>query len=119
MFLELNWDDDVSVRRVLQPSYELLEDAMALAKFDASRCGGDYGYDDVRKCWWACDDQGREYRFVIEQIAPATGQNLTAIRRHPADSRSSTRSGFSSTSPRWFDSETTNSAIFLGCFHGS
>jgi hypothetical protein len=72
--LELNWDDDISVRRVLQPSYELLEDAMALAEFDASRCGGDYGYDDVLECWWACDDQGRKYRFVIEQISPAPGQ---------------------------------------------
>jgi hypothetical protein len=100
VFLELNWDDDVSVRRVLQPSYELLEDAMALAEFDASRCGDDYGYDDVRECWWACDDQGRKYRFVIEQISPAPGQNLTAIRRHPADSRSTTWSGISSTSPK-------------------
>ena len=67
--LDLNWDDYVSVRRALQPSYQLLEDAMALAEFDASRCGGDYGYDDVRECWWACDGQGRKYRFVIEEIS--------------------------------------------------
>ena len=74
--LELNWDDDIFGRLPLQPSYELLEDAMALAEFDASRCGGEYGYDDVRQCWWASDDQGGRYRFVIEQIAPMPGQSL-------------------------------------------
>ena len=73
--LELNWDDDIFGQRPLQPSYELLEDAMALAEFDASRCGGEYGYDDVRQCWWGCDHQGRRYRFVIEQIAPMPGHS--------------------------------------------
>ena len=72
--LELNWDDDVFGRRPLQPSYELLEDAMALAEFDASRCGGDYGYDELHVCWWAYDDDGRKYRFVIEQMAPTADQ---------------------------------------------
>jgi hypothetical protein len=72
--LELNWDDDIFGRRPLQPPYELLEDAAALAEFDASRCGGDYGYDELHGCWWACDDEGRRYRFVIEQIAPMADQ---------------------------------------------
>jgi hypothetical protein len=72
--LELNWDDDVFGRRPLQPSYELLEDATALAEFDASRCGGDYGYDELHGCWWAYDDEGRKYRFVIEQMMPTADQ---------------------------------------------
>jgi hypothetical protein len=37
--LELNWDGDTFGRRPLQPPYKLMEDAMALAEFDASRCG--------------------------------------------------------------------------------
>ena len=83
--LELNWDDDIFARRPLQPSYELLEDAMALAEFDASRCGDEYGYGDVCQCWWASDDQGRRYRFVIDQIAPMPGQKLESDERRGRD----------------------------------
>jgi hypothetical protein len=43
--VELNRDGLVVARSPLQPLYELLDDAMALAEFDASRCAGDYGYD--------------------------------------------------------------------------
>jgi hypothetical protein len=70
--LELNCDGDISRRWKLHPSYELWEDAMALAEFDASRCGGDYGYDDGHQGWWACDARGRRYLFVVDQIEPAT-----------------------------------------------
>jgi hypothetical protein len=66
--LELDRDDRVVARRPLQPPYELLEDAMALAEFDASRCAGAYGYDGELECWWA-QDNGRRYRFLIEEIA--------------------------------------------------
>jgi hypothetical protein len=67
--LELDRDGRVVARRPLQPSYDLWEDAMALAEFDASRCAGAYGYDDARDCWWAREN-GRSYRFLIEQIVP-------------------------------------------------
>jgi hypothetical protein len=67
--LELNQNSDVIARQPLQPPYELREDAMALAEFDASRCAGDYGYDAEHECWCATD-VGRRYRFVIEPIAP-------------------------------------------------
>ena len=66
--LELNDNGDVIVRRPLQPSYELWEDAMALAEFDASRCTGEYGYDRKHDCWCA-KDADRSYRFVAEPIA--------------------------------------------------
>ena len=39
--VELNPDGHVVARRPLQPLYDLWDDAMALAEFDASRCAGD------------------------------------------------------------------------------
>jgi hypothetical protein len=69
--VELNRDGQVVARRPLQPLYELREDAMALAEFDASRCAGDYGYDEQYDGWWASHD-GRIYRFVIEQVTPTS-----------------------------------------------
>ena len=42
--VHLTLDDkgDVAARRPLQPLFELREDAMAMAEFDASRLWGDY-----------------------------------------------------------------------------
>jgi hypothetical protein len=68
---ELADDGRVLARRPLQPLYELFDDAMALAEFDASRCSGAYGYDAQHDYWWA-RDRDRRYRFVIEKIAPAS-----------------------------------------------
>jgi hypothetical protein len=65
--VELDRDGNVVARWPLQPLYDLWEDAMALAEFDASRCAGDYGYDEKFDAWWASDD-GRTFRFVIEQV---------------------------------------------------
>jgi hypothetical protein len=65
---ELDRNGHVVARRPLQPLYELWDDAMALAEFDASRCAGDYGYDAQHDGWWA-HDHGRTYRFVIEPVA--------------------------------------------------
>jgi hypothetical protein len=65
--LEVHRDGRVIARRPLHPSYELLEDAIALAEFDASRCAGAYGYDSALECWWA-QENGRSFRFVIEQV---------------------------------------------------
>jgi hypothetical protein len=75
--VELNRDGQVVARRPLQPLYDLWEDAMALAEFDASRCAGDYGPlpdppalagEGTGEGWWAYD-HGRTFRFVIEQVA--------------------------------------------------
>ena len=75
--VELNRDGQVLARRPLQPLYDLWDDAMALAEFDASRCAGDYGPlpdppslagEGTGEGWWA-HDHGRTYRFVIEQVA--------------------------------------------------
>jgi hypothetical protein len=64
---ELDSNGQVIARRPLKPPYDLWEDAMALAEFDASRCNGEYGYDDVIDCWWAYHD-GRSIRFAVEQL---------------------------------------------------
>jgi len=69
--LMLDDDGEVGARRPLQPFFELREDAMAMAEFDASRLGGEYGHDDERDCWWAIDSLGRKYRFVVEEAVPA------------------------------------------------
>ena len=68
--LALDDSGEVTTRRALQPCFELWEDAMAMAEFDASRLWGDYGRDEEQDCWWATDTRGRKYRFVIEQVRP-------------------------------------------------
>ena len=77
--LELDRDDRVVARRPLQPPYELLEDAMALAEFDASRCAGAYGYDGELECWWA-QDNGRGTESAQPGDAPST---FTALEEQP------------------------------------
>ena len=59
---------EVTLRRPLHPLFELREDALAMAEFDASRLWGDYGYDEERSCWWASDSGGRVYRFEVKEI---------------------------------------------------
>jgi hypothetical protein len=70
--LELDDNGNVIARQPLQPLYELWEDATALAEFDASRCAGEYGYDNRHECWFASDSD-RSYRFVVESIGPHDG----------------------------------------------
>jgi hypothetical protein len=67
--LELDDNGEVAARRPLQPLFELREDAMAMAEFDASRLWGDYGCDEARDCWWATDAHGRKYGFVVESVS--------------------------------------------------
>jgi hypothetical protein len=69
--LVLDDNRDVVARRSLQPLFELQEDAMAMARIEASGLWGDYGYEEQRKCWWASDSRDRQYRFVVEEIATA------------------------------------------------
>jgi hypothetical protein len=68
--VEMGNDGRVLARRPLQPLYDLWDDAMALAEFDASRCAGDYGYDEQQGAWWARDG-GCNYRFVVVEVAPS------------------------------------------------
>jgi hypothetical protein len=69
--LTLDDSDNVAARRQLQPLFELRDDAMAMAEFDASRLWGDYGHDEERDCWWATDSRGNRYCFVVEEVVEA------------------------------------------------
>ena len=69
--LALDDNGEVAARRTLQPLFELWEDAVAIAEFDASRLWGDYGWDEERHCWWATDSRGARYRLAVEAVAPA------------------------------------------------
>ncbi|MGA7487565.1 MAG: hypothetical protein WBW74_11595 [Xanthobacteraceae bacterium] len=69
--LALDDNGEVSSRRSLQPFFELWEDAMAMAEFDASRLWGDYGWDEQNNCWWATDSRGAKYRLAVEAVASA------------------------------------------------
>jgi hypothetical protein len=64
--LELNDRGEPIRRTVLQPFYELRDDAVAMAEFDASHCWGEYGYDPDRDCWWATDQRDNRFRFVVQ-----------------------------------------------------
>lgn len=55
-------------RKETQPLFQLREDAMALAEFDAARAGDEYGYDADRDCWWAREGE-RLVLFVVEPVA--------------------------------------------------
>jgi hypothetical protein len=76
--LVLDDDTDIIARRPLQPLYELRDHAVAMARNEASGLWGDYGYDDEQQCWWATDSRGRQYRFVVEEIARAESQYRTS-----------------------------------------
>jgi hypothetical protein len=67
--VQLNERNDVICRSVQQPFYELRDHAMAMAEFDASHCWGEYGYDMDGDWWWATDNRGNRYRFIVEAAA--------------------------------------------------
>ena len=69
--LTLDDDGNVIARRDLQPLFELHEHAMFMARNAAAGLWGDYGHDEERNCWCAGDSRGRQYRFVVKQVAAA------------------------------------------------
>ena len=69
--LTLDGDGNVISRRDLQPLFELREHAMLMARNAAAGLWGDFGCDQERRCWWASDSRGRQYRFVVEELAAA------------------------------------------------
>jgi hypothetical protein len=73
--LTLDHNDDIIARRPLRPVFELRDDALIMARHEASGLWGDYGYDLKRHCWWGSDDRGWQYRFVVEE---ATAGDIAA-----------------------------------------
>jgi len=55
-------------RKETLPLFELRDDAMALAQFDAARISDEYGYDADADCWWSRDGD-QILRFVVEPVS--------------------------------------------------
>jgi hypothetical protein len=51
--------------------FELRDHAMVIARNEACGLWGDFGFDEDRQCWWASDSRGRQYQFVVEEVAVA------------------------------------------------
>ena len=58
----------VVARQPTQPLFELEQDALALAEFDAARAGDDSGFEPATNSYWAKLPDGIEVRFVVEEI---------------------------------------------------
>jgi hypothetical protein len=69
MRIELNEQNYAVTQTETRPLFELREDAVMMAEFEAARCGGDYGYNRDMDCWWSRDVNGRRYRFEVQAIA--------------------------------------------------
>jgi hypothetical protein len=61
--------DGIVAARQTQPLFELEQDALALAEFDALRTGEDCGFDEALNGWWAIDPAGRRMQFVVQPLA--------------------------------------------------
>ena len=66
--IELDPKNSVVARRATEPLFELEQDALALAEFDASRAGDDTGFDAASNCFWARLANGLEVRFAVEEV---------------------------------------------------
>jgi len=69
--IELDESGRVVTQTDTQPLYELREDAMVMAEFEAARCYSEYGYNVERDCWWSRDRQGRNFRFEVRPVTAA------------------------------------------------
>ena len=66
---ELDRDGKVLVHRPAQPLYELHEDAVAIAEFDALRLSAQGNYDRSDDCIHVIDVVGRTLRIEIREVA--------------------------------------------------
>jgi hypothetical protein len=67
--LEISQSGSVVARQEAQPLFELQQDAMAMAEFEAARYYEQHEYDRENDCWTACDRQNRKIRFVVEPLS--------------------------------------------------
>jgi len=70
--IEFDEYDRVIEQTATQPLYELREDALVMAEFEAARCYSEYGYNAERGYWWSRDRDGRRFRFEVHS-AVASG----------------------------------------------
>ena len=58
---------------------------MTMARKAASGLFDDYRYDEERQCWWASDERGRQYRFVVVRKSrrPTLRREMSLLRGFP------------------------------------
>ena len=66
--IEIDTRNSVIARQPTQPLFELEQDALALAEFDATRLGEDSGFDAATNGFWARLSDGLEVRFIVEEV---------------------------------------------------
>jgi len=66
--IEVDAKNSVIARRPTQPLFELEQDALVLAEFDAARAGEETGFEPATNSYWARLADGLEVRFVVEEI---------------------------------------------------
>ena len=67
--LEISDDGSVLAREETQPLFELRQDAMAMAEFEAARYYEEYEYDRDGDCWTVRDRRDRKFRLVVEPLS--------------------------------------------------
>jgi hypothetical protein len=66
--LEISADGSVLARQETQPVFELRQDAMAMAEFEAMRCYDECEIDAEHNCWTVHDNRGQTFRLLVEPI---------------------------------------------------
>jgi hypothetical protein len=66
--IEIDARNSVIARQPTQPLFELEQDALAMAEFDAARAGEESGFEPATNSFWARLADGLEVRFVVEEI---------------------------------------------------
>jgi hypothetical protein len=66
---ELDGDGNIVVHWATQPLYELREDAVAIAEFDALRLSAQGSYDGSDDCIQVVDNGGRTLRIEVREVA--------------------------------------------------
>jgi hypothetical protein len=67
--IEISEDGSVLAREETQPLFELRQDAMAMAEFEAARCYEEHEYDSDTECWTVRDRRNRKFRLVVEPLS--------------------------------------------------
>ena len=65
---ELDQDGNLVARWGAQPLYDLEEDALAIAEFDALRLSEDGRLDTSGDCIHATDGRGRTFRIEVNEL---------------------------------------------------
>jgi hypothetical protein len=69
VFSELDHNGKVTARRAVEPPFELREDALAIAEFDASRMSENHYVAHSDDSLSVIDNWGRRFRIEIKEVA--------------------------------------------------